>query len=197
MIEYGTREQISLTDRSVNMAPRGRTSRNGPNVGRSATVSNLALRESRPIPYIQTPPTDPPSIRKNRPVDLSLKWKPTASEGTDVLTQANVQAALKDYGYDSSNQQFFYTVNYVYAWADSSLDAVTLSLYDVATGVSTTDNGATTRRARVGLHYPKVLQVPQAETSTGLITGVTISTNVPSEIDMRIGVTVWMKTSNL
>jgi hypothetical protein len=88
-------------------------------------------------------------------------------------------------------------VNYVHVWADSSLDAITLSLYDVETGVSTTDNGATTKRARVGLHYPRVLQVPRKQGFSGNITGLTTSNDSPSETDMRIGVTVWMGTSNL
>jgi len=179
------------------MAPRGNSSRNGSNAGRSTTVSNMALRESRPIPYVQTPPADPPSIRKNRPVDLQLKWKPTATSGTDLLTVANIVSALGEYGYDSTNTDFWFTVNYVHAWADSSLDAVDLSIYDVASGVSSTDNGATTHRARVGLHYPKVLQVPRAQNASGNVVGVTISSGDPSEIDLRIGVTVWTKTSNL
>jgi hypothetical protein len=133
----------------------------------------------------------------NRPVDLQLKWKPTATSGLDYLTHGNIQSALQDYGFDSSIQEFWYTVNYVHAWADASLDAVTISLFDSASGVSTTDNGATSHRARVGMHYPKVLQVPNAHTTTGYVTGLTVSSDDPSQTDMRIGVTVWSKTPSL
>jgi hypothetical protein len=179
------------------MAPRRNTNRNGSNAGRSTTVSSFALREARPIPYVQTPPSDPPSIRRNRPVDLQLEWKPTATDGTYTLTYEEILIALADYGYDGTSIQFWYTVNYVHAWADSSLDAVRISLYDVATGVSTSDNGATTHRARVGIHYPKVLQVPHDQNDTGNIMGLILSTGDPSQADMRIGVTIWLKPSDI
>jgi hypothetical protein len=114
-----------------------------------------------------------------------------------MISLSDVVTALADYGYDSTGSAFWFTVNYIHAWADSSLDAVDLSLYDVVSGVSTTDNGATTHRARVGLHYPRVLQIPHSQSASVNIAGVTISSGDPSEIDVRIGVTVWMKTSDL
>lgn len=179
------------------MAPQGKSMRGGRKTGSSPSVSaTIALRESRPIPYVQTPPPDPPSIRKNRPVDLSLKFVPTADTGGFTLTHGDIQAELVNYGYKATDD-YYYTVNYLHAWADASLDAQEIFLRDESTGVATTDNGAINRRARVGLHYPKVLQVPRARGYNGNIAILTVSTSDPSSTDMRIGVTIWMKTSNL
>jgi len=174
------------------MAPRRNTSRNGGYAERNMTVSNLALRESRPIPYTQTPPADPPLIRLNRPVDYQLTIKLAADSG-GMLTQDIVDAIrLVRYGTNGASVTFRYTLNYIHAWADPSLNSADLNMTDVASGVAMSDNGGTTHRARVGLHYPKVLQSPRFSSATSdSIVVITTSPGTLDSIDLRVGVTVW------
>jgi hypothetical protein len=122
----------------------------------------------------------------NRPVDLQLPLSPSAL--SDAISTANVVSAIAEV----RSEPFNYTINYIYAWADSSLDAVTVTMEDFISKIKASDNVATTHRARVGLHYPRVLQVPLSSTDSSF-DFVTLSTSVGevADLDFRVGVTVW------
>jgi len=170
------------------MAPRRPKNGGGSSSGRMNTVStNLALRESRPIPYTITPPSDPPSIRVNRPVDLTIDVNLNSTD-TGIFQTKIVEGIQK-----VRPGPFNYTINYIHAWADPSSDASTINLKDLTSGVEMSDNGGLARRARVGIHYPRVLQLPNDSKfpSTAAIAEVSITSGDARDIELRIGVTVW------
>lgn len=149
-------------------------------------------RELLPYPYVTTPPSDPPTIRSNPKVDLALSSSVSVSLTTGgLITNDMIGDAIAALGYTKAKTN--YALRYIHLWADSSLDAITISLTDSLSSVTSSDNGATTRRARVGLHYTKVQQQPTIASSSGTIAFVTStgpSTDV--ELDVRFGVTVWV-----
>lgn len=155
--------------------------------GSGAKNSFASVRDMTPYPYCQTPSRDPPSQRKNPKVDVPLSMKVVGEASPAFLTLSDISTALAAIGYADC----FYTVNYVHCWADASLDAIELSMYDVSTGVEAIDNGAVSNRARVGLNYPPVLQVPRVSTDSTAVVGISTSTGLPSDTDLRVGVTVW------
>jgi len=125
----------------------------------------------------------------NRPVDLSVPHKLLDDADSATILSGSVIAAITA---ATGRSNFSYTLNYIHCWADSSLDAVTLDLEDTVSGVITSDNGATTHRARVGMHYTKVLQVPRKSgTLTTDIATIKTSVGNVSDLDLRFGVTVW------
>lgn len=170
------------------MAPRRNTTGSGANKGYSQSRSMTALRESTPRPYIQTPSSDIPSVRSNRPVELTLSSAHPNTAGAD-LTHGDLSSKIIDLGYAEGSK---FAIKYIHVWAPPSVSG-TLRLADSVSGVATEDSGSFLNGPRVGLNYPRVLQIPIAvkASSATVVAHHSFNPATESSSELRIGVTVW------
>jgi hypothetical protein len=138
---------------------------------------------------------DPPTVNMTAPKDVVIidSLPMTANTGTYSLTQLKAQIADQVFG--GGAPTFFFQIESIKAWAPSAASGE-IAMTDLKSGVTVSDFGSLSYRAKVGLHYSPILQTVYETTATTDVVEIG-SAGATDLIDMRISVRTWCSVTSL
>lgn len=139
-----------------------------------------------PRPVAETPPLDPPTLRKNPVRKITVSLTKTLAAATPVdLTVLDVRNALDAAGYSGGN----FAAHAIHCWLDGS-DNNEIELKEPASGVSVTDDGSFSQRARAGLRFPPVLQTTRTLADATVVL-CTATAQLVTSCEFRVVLSWW------
>lgn len=119
-------------------------------------------RNSGVLPFVITPPLDPPTISIDRVLKKTIVIQSQVSSDEAVnLSNVQLVSAINLQCFNGSSPTFNYLIRGISVWGEAS-STLTLQLTESSTQRTTTDTGAFAQRARLGFHFPPISQKVRA-----------------------------------
>lgn len=153
-----------------------------------ASLASIARigQELTPYPAVFTPPSDPPTVRRNPVKELCLDLEAKSpSGGIYTMSVGSLRNRITEH--TSLNKPAF-VLRWIGVWAASG--NYSLRLVEHITQVTAYDDGGFAHRARCGIRYSKNIQKLYTPADTGTIFSIVTATDDPAPV-LRCGVDYW------
>jgi hypothetical protein len=161
-------------------------------------ASSQAMANLTPWPVKWVPPKDIPTTQRNPKRRVCIDLLPSAEAPTVIaVTAGSIRNRLvTDTSVDTSN--IYYVLEKSAYWALPGPGQITIQ--DAVSGITVTDEGDYTNRAKVGIVYPKNIQQVVSPTTTGVFQSgncdITAGVSGTQVWTSRHWVTYWSRSPN-
>jgi hypothetical protein len=132
---------------------------------------------------------DPPSMNVTPPRDITIVDSITMVAGIGNYNMGDLTAKISEQAYGGGTPEFYFQIESMKIWGPSATSGEVVLTHE-ASGMTVSDFGSLSYRAKVGLHFSPVIQVVRLSSGTGNIFSIA-SSGATDLIDIRCSIRTW------